>query len=242
HDPTRTTQVKPTRRRAPDQSQIRFFGVSINDYQTDSVLDLVGSGDVDAVQLIYNLFHQAPEERLLPACAEHGVGVVVRVPLDEGSLAGRIDSRSTFPEGDWRHNYFGGDRRAQVEQRVNALLSDVGIARENLADLALRYILAAPEVSTIIPGMRTVTNVERNAAVSDGQGHGRRAAGPTGQAPLGAQLLPAGLTRPRVASTAVCGGGPSGSGHRVSDRNSDQTRSGATPGPATVRRGTSGCP
>ena len=95
------------------EGKIRFFGVSINDYQPDNALDLVRSGHVDAVQVIYNAFHQAPEEHLLPACAEHGVGVIVRVALDEGGLTGRITPDTTFPDGDFRNSFFGGDRWAQ---------------------------------------------------------------------------------------------------------------------------------
>ncbi|BCJ68670.1 aldo/keto reductase [Polymorphospora rubra] len=151
------------------EGKIRFFGVSINDYQPESVLELVRSGHVDAVQLIYNVFHQTPEESFLPACAEHGVGVIVRVPLDEGGLTGQITASTTFPEDDFRNNYFAGDRPAQVERRVDALVADLEVPRDRLAELALRFVLDAPEVSTIIPGMRSVRNVERNVAVSDGR-------------------------------------------------------------------------
>jgi aryl-alcohol dehydrogenase-like predicted oxidoreductase len=151
-----------------DEGKIRFFGVSINDYRPDTVMELVRSGHVDAVQLIYNVFHQTPEEQFLPACQEHGVGVIVRVPLDEGGLTGTITADTTFPDDDFRNAYFRDDRPAQVEKRVDALLTDVGIRREELAGLALRFVLDSPAVSTVIPGMRTVRNVERNTAVSDG--------------------------------------------------------------------------
>jgi aryl-alcohol dehydrogenase-like predicted oxidoreductase len=145
------------------------FGVSINDYEPENALELIRTGVVDSVQVIYNIFHQQPEEALLPVCQEHGVGVIARVALDEGGLTGRITADTEFPEGDWRNNYFGGDRKQQVEEHVEALLSDVGVERDELPALALRYVLAAPQVSTVIPGMRTVRNVERNAAVSDGR-------------------------------------------------------------------------
>ena len=151
------------------EGKIRFFGVSINDYQPENALELVRSGDVDTVQVIYNVFHQQPEEQLLPACLEHGVGVVVRVALDEGGLTGRMTADSTFPEGDFRRAYFGGDRPAQVEQRVAALAEDLGLELDQLPDTALRYVLSHPAVSTVIAGMRTVRNVERNAATSDGR-------------------------------------------------------------------------
>ena len=152
------------------EGKIRFFGVSINDYQPDNALDLVRSGHVDAVQVIYNAFHQAPEEHLLPACAEHGVGVIVRVALDEGGLTGRITPGTTFPDGDFRNSFFGGDRKSQVKQHVDALVADLGIEADEIAEVALRYVLSRDAVSTVIAGMRTVRNVERNAAVGDGHG------------------------------------------------------------------------
>jgi aryl-alcohol dehydrogenase-like predicted oxidoreductase len=152
------------------EGKIRFFGVSLNDNQPDSALELVRSGDVDTVQCIYNIFHQAPAEHLFPACAQHGVGVIVRVPLDEGALTGRITVNTTFPDGDFRNGYFRGDRKAQVEQHVDAIVADLGIERDQLPEVALRYVLSQDAVSTVIPGMRTVSNVERNVAVGDGRG------------------------------------------------------------------------
>ncbi|MEE4541891.1 aldo/keto reductase [Streptomyces sp. V4-01] len=147
---------------------IRLFGVSINDHQPANALALVRSGAVDTVQVIYNVFDQAPAEELFPACEEHGVGVIVRVALDEGGLTGSVVAGSTFPEGDFRNRYFRGDRPAQVEEHVDAIVADLGITRDELAGTALRFVLSAPQVSTVIPGMRTVRNAERNAAVSDG--------------------------------------------------------------------------
>lgn len=150
------------------EGKIRFFGVSINDLQPESAIELIRSGYVDTVQVIYNAFHQQPEERLLPACQEESVGVIVRVALDEGGLTGRITADSTFPEGDFRSSYFAGDRTAEVERRANELVADLGITPDQLADMALRYVLDSPAVSTVIAGMRSVRNVERNAATSDG--------------------------------------------------------------------------
>ncbi|WP_335935529.1 aldo/keto reductase [Streptomyces sp. PTD5-9] len=150
------------------EGKIRLFGVSVNDHRPDTALALVRSDAVDTVQVIYNVFDQAPADELLPACAEHGVGVIVRVPLDEGGLTGRITADTTFPEGDWRRRYFRDDRPAQVERRVDAIVSDLGIAPDEIAEYALRFVLSSPAVSTVIPGMRSVRNVERNTAVSDG--------------------------------------------------------------------------
>lgn len=151
------------------EGKIRLFGVSVNDHAPGSAVALVRSGAVDSVQVIYNVFDQAPAEELLPACAEHGVGVIVRVALDEGGLTGRITADSTFPEGDFRNRYFRGDRPAQVERRVAAIVADLGIEPDAIAEHALRFVLSHPAVSTVIPGMRSVRNVERNTALSDGQ-------------------------------------------------------------------------
>jgi aryl-alcohol dehydrogenase-like predicted oxidoreductase len=153
-----------------NEGKIRFFGVSINDHQPGNAVKLVETGVVDTVQVIYNVFDQSPEDELLAACERNDVGVIVRVPFDEGALTGRIGPESEFPEGDFRNDYFRDDRLEQVEEHVSAILEDLGIAREQLPEVALRYILSRPEVSTVIPGMRTVRNVERNCAVGDGAG------------------------------------------------------------------------
>ena len=153
-----------------DEGKIRFFGVSINDHQPSNAIKLVETGVVDTVQVIYNVFDQSPEDELLAACERSDVGVIVRVPFDEGALTGRLGPGAEFPEGDFRNDYFRDDRLQQVEDHVEAILADLGIEREQLPEVALRYVLSRPEVSTVIPGMRTVRNVERNCAVGDGQG------------------------------------------------------------------------
>jgi aryl-alcohol dehydrogenase-like predicted oxidoreductase len=154
-----------------DEGKIRFFGVSINDLQPANAIQLIETGAVDTVQVIYNIFEQAPEDELLAACGRNDVGVIARVPLDEGSLTGRLTAGSTFPEGDFRNDYFSGERALdKVDERVRAILDDLGIEREELAEVALRYVLSRAEVSTVIPGMRTVRNVERNMALGDGAG------------------------------------------------------------------------
>jgi aryl-alcohol dehydrogenase-like predicted oxidoreductase len=154
-----------------DEGKLRFFGVSINDLQPANAIRLIETGQVDTVQVIYNIFEQAPEDELLAACERNDVGVIARVPLDEGSLTGRLTPESTFPEGDFRNDYFSGERSLdKVDQRVRAILEDLAIEREDLAAVALRYVLSHPAVSTVIPGMRSVRNVERNAALGDGEG------------------------------------------------------------------------
>jgi aryl-alcohol dehydrogenase-like predicted oxidoreductase len=120
--------------------------------------------------VIYNVFDQSPEDELLDACRKHGIGVLARVPFDEGALTGTIGPDTEFPEGDFRNRYFRDDRRQQVAERVQGIRDDLGIEREQLPEVALRYILSHPAVSAAIPGMRSVRNVERNCAVGDGRG------------------------------------------------------------------------
>ncbi len=152
------------------EGKIRHFGVSINDHQPANAIKLIEAGLVDTVQVIYNVFDQSPEDALLPACLEYGVGVIVRVPFDEGALTGAITPEATFDEGDFRNEYFRGDRKEQVQERVRAIVSELGVTEDEIAEVALRYILSHPAVSTVIPGMRSVRNVERNMRVADGKG------------------------------------------------------------------------
>jgi aryl-alcohol dehydrogenase-like predicted oxidoreductase len=121
------------------------------------------------VQVIYNVFDQSPEERLVPLCLEHGVGVLARVPFDEGGLTGTITPETTFPRGDWRNGYFKGDRKREVWERAEALKKLLGEEARTLPELALRFCLAHEAVSTVIPGMRRLASVEANVAVSDGR-------------------------------------------------------------------------
>lgn len=150
------------------EGKIRAFGISVNDHQPETAVELVRSGLVDTIQVIYNIFDQSPQDELLPAALEHGVGVIVRVALDEGGLTGTIRPDTTFAEDDWRHRYFRDDRPAQVAERVDAILADLGIDATQLPDTALRFVLSHPAVTTVIPGMRRPANVERNVAVGDG--------------------------------------------------------------------------
>jgi aryl-alcohol dehydrogenase-like predicted oxidoreductase len=150
------------------EGKIGAFGVSINDHQPETALRLVRSGRVDTVQVIYNVFDQSPEDELFPATKEHGVGVIARVPFDEGGLTGSITPDTDFPDGDFRHRYFRGDRKRQVADRVSAIVEDLGVEPSEIADVALRYVLSHDAVSTVIPGMRSIRNVERNMSVDGG--------------------------------------------------------------------------
>ena len=152
------------------EGKIAHFGVSVNDHEPESALEIVRSGIVDSVQVIYNVFDQSALDELFPACLEHGVAVIVRVALDEGGLTGTITPETTFPEDDFRNDYFGGDRKREVQERVEAICRDLGIGTTAIAETALRFVLSEPAVSTVIPGMRSVRNVERNMAIGDGRG------------------------------------------------------------------------
>ena len=146
--------------------KVRYFGISINDHQPDSALEACRTGLIDTVQVIYNIFDQSPERRLLPLCRELNIGVLARVPFDEGALTGAITPETEFDPAEFRAMYFAGDRKRQVFERVNALLAHLRAAGldEPLPHTALRFILSNPDVSTVIPGMRRVRNVEDNLA------------------------------------------------------------------------------
>src|ERR687898_266290 len=152
------------------EGKIRFLGVSINDHQPENAVRLIETGMVDTVQVIYNVFDQSPEDELLPLCQERGVGVIVRVPFDEGALTARITPETEFEEGDFRNEYFKDDRTREVYERAQSIARDLGVEEERLPEVALRYVLSHPAISTVIPGMRSVRNVERNMAVADGEG------------------------------------------------------------------------
>ena len=150
-------------------------GISVNRWEPWNVLETLRTGLVDAVQVIYNVFDQAPEDDLFPLCAELGVAVIARVPFDEGSLTGNLTRESRWPDGDWRNLYFGPENLGPTVDRVEALRPEVPEGME-MPEMALRFALGHPAVSTVIPGMRKLPHVRANLAASD--------AGP----------LPAGLT------------------------------------------------
>jgi aryl-alcohol dehydrogenase-like predicted oxidoreductase len=145
----------------------RAVGVSINDHQPDSAVELVRTGLIDTVQVIYNIFDQSPEHNLFAAVDERNVGVLARVPFDEGSLTGSINENTQFETGEFREWYFRGNRKREVVEHVSRLTRDFGIEPGALPELALRFCITHPAVSTVIPGMRRVRSVEANCGVSD---------------------------------------------------------------------------
>jgi aryl-alcohol dehydrogenase-like predicted oxidoreductase len=148
------------------QGLVRAVGISINRWEPWNGVRTVQSGLIDAVQVIYNIFDQNPEDELFPACNEMDVAVIARVPFDEGTLTGTLTKESSWPEGDWRNLYFVPENLIPSVERADALkpLVPEGMT---MPEMALRFILNNPTVSTIIPGMRKIHHVETNIAASD---------------------------------------------------------------------------
>ncbi len=150
------------------ENLVRGIGISVNRWEPVNGLRALRTGLVDSVQVVYNIFDQAPEDELFPYCQEHGIAVIARVPFDEGSLTGTLTAGSHWPEGDWRNSYFSRDNLAVTLSRVERLRPLVPEGMD-LPELALRFILHHPAVGTVIPGMRRVRHVERNLATGDGE-------------------------------------------------------------------------
>lgn len=149
------------------QGLFQAIGISMNRWEPWNGVRAVKTGMIDAVQVIYNIFDQNPEDELFPACQQHDVAVIARVPFDEGTLTGTLTKESKWPEGDWRNTYFVPENLNASVDRAEALrpLVPEGMT---MPEMALRYILHNVTVSTIIPGMRKIKNVEANMAASDG--------------------------------------------------------------------------
>jgi aryl-alcohol dehydrogenase-like predicted oxidoreductase len=146
--------------------KILSVGISINRWEPWNGVQAVKSGLIDAVQVIYNIFDQNPEDELFPACQENDVAVIARVPFDEGTLTGSLSLDSTWPEGDWRNSYFVPENlKSSVEHAE--MLKPLVPGDMSMPEMALRFILNNPSVSTIIPGMRKLAHVKDNIATSD---------------------------------------------------------------------------
>ena len=145
---------------------ISNFGLSLNRWEPENGIKAMRTGLVDAVQVIYSIFDQSPEDELFPACQELNVGVIVRVALDEGSLGGKMTKDSKFPASDWRSRYFNPQNLANTLERVDKL-KQILPAGMSLPEMALRFVLSHPAVSTTIIGMRKLEHVHENIALSD---------------------------------------------------------------------------
>jgi len=147
------------------QGLFSAVGISVNRWEPWNGVRTVQSGLIDSVQVIYNIFDQNPDDELIPACAEMDVGLIARVPFDEGTLTGTLTMESRWPPGDWRNTYFVPQNLKSSLERVDALRPLVPPGT-TMAEMAMRFILSNPTVSTIIPGMRKVKNVEANLGAS----------------------------------------------------------------------------
>jgi aryl-alcohol dehydrogenase-like predicted oxidoreductase len=145
----------------------KFIGISVQNHQPVNVIKALATGLVDAVQVIYNIFDQSPEDELFPYCERQNVGIIARVPFDEGSLTGRIRPDTAFPEGDFRNTYFRGERKQEAWRRVEAIAADTQFGLERMPELALRFCISHAAVSTVIPGMRDPKHVAANVAASN---------------------------------------------------------------------------
>src|SRR5688572_24081093 len=150
-----------------EQNLARAIGISINRFQPGNVLRALGTGLIDAVQVVYNTLDQNPEDELFPACQERGIAVIARVPFDEGSLTGNLTTDSRWPEGDFRNLYFHPENLRATLPRIERLRQVVPPGM-TMPQMVLRHILHHPAVTTVIPGMRKLKHVEQNLGVSDG--------------------------------------------------------------------------
>ncbi len=148
------------------QGLFHAIGISQNRWEPWNGVAAVKSGLIDCVQVIYNVFDQNPTDELFPACKLHDVGVIARVPFDEGTLTGTLTKTSTWPEGDWRNSYFVPENLNASVERAEELRPLVP-AGSTMAEMALRFILSEPTVGTVIPGMRSLRNVDANMTASD---------------------------------------------------------------------------
>lgn len=148
--------------------KIAAMGISMNRWEPENGILAFETGLLDAVQVIYNIFDQAPEDKLFPLCEKLDIGVIARVPFDEGTLTGNLTKETTFPEGDWRGTYFVPENLHSSVEHADALrpLIPKGMT---MAEMALRFILENKHVGTTIPGMRKQRNVLANTATSDGK-------------------------------------------------------------------------
>jgi aryl-alcohol dehydrogenase-like predicted oxidoreductase len=159
-------EFRETVEKLKSEKLIRFFGLSINRWQPNNGIAALRTGLVDTVQVIYNIFDQSPEDKLFPVCRELNVGVIARVPLDEGSLGGKMTRETRFPANDWRAKYFGPANLEKTLARVDELKKIVPPGM-TLAEMSLRFILSNPDVGATIIGMRKHAHVKENIAASD---------------------------------------------------------------------------
>src|SRR5690349_6625045 len=150
--------------RLKQEGKVLHWGISINDHAPETALRVLADPIFETAQVIYNIYDRSPERALFRLAQTKPLGVIVRVPFDEGALTGQIRSDTVFPAGDWRAEYFAGDRRAEAERRWKALAGLLNDDVRTLPELALRFCLSAPAVSTVIAGTRRAGHVHLNVA------------------------------------------------------------------------------
>jgi len=150
------------------EGKVDAWGVSVNRWEPENCLNTLKTGLIDSVQVIYNIFDQAPEDVLFPLCKKLDIAVIARVPFDEGTLTGTITKDTIFEEGDWRASYFVPENLISSAEHADRLRIIVP-GDITMAEMALRFILMNDDVSTTIPGMRKERNVLANTSVSDGK-------------------------------------------------------------------------
>jgi aryl-alcohol dehydrogenase-like predicted oxidoreductase len=152
--------------RLKEEEKVLHWGISINDHAPETALRVLQDPIFETAQVIYNIYDRSPETALFDLARKKPLGIIVRVPFDEGALTGQIKADTVFPPGDWRAEYFAGDRKAEAERRAKALSGVLGEQVETLPEMALRFCLSSPEVSTVIPGMRRPAHVRQNVAAT----------------------------------------------------------------------------
>ncbi len=149
--------------------KVKYWGISTNDYQPTNCFEAIDTGLISTIQFIFNLFHQKPTEKLFHLARQKDIGLIVRVPLDEGGLSGQFTEETEFEEGDFRSDYFTKDRLKELVKKTDQLKKLLNGEAKTLPELDLRYILSFEEISTVIPGMRKLKHVRANTSVSDGK-------------------------------------------------------------------------
>lgn len=152
--------------RLKEEGKVLHWGISINDHAPETALRVLAEPTFETAQVIYNIYDRSPEKALFDLARKKPLGIIARVPFDEGALTGQIKANTVFPAGDWRAEYFAGERKAEAERRGKALAQVLDDQVETLPELALRFCLSAPEVSTVIPGMRRPAHVRQNATAA----------------------------------------------------------------------------
>ena len=171
------------------EGKIRAIGISTPEHDQNALVDLMRGGWLDSIQVIYNIFDQEAQAELLPAALENNVGVIVRVVLDEGSLAGKWTTETKFAEGDFRNRYFAGDRLRWAVRRVAQVRETIGDQEPNMVTAAIKFGLKPAAVSTVLVGIRNVEQAEMNCGVSDQPAHDRRPGERAAQAQLAQSVL-----------------------------------------------------